>query len=473
MVHDRDPLGEAGDDVHVVLDHEHRLALLLVQGADQLDQLRHVLGADAGHRLVEQDHPRVAASSIASSSLRLSPCESAPAGTARARRDRRAPSAAARPLDRLVHAGRAPPEPKRPAEARPRRRAARSRARSGAGRRWRSGTSARARRARRYGGCAGDVAAVQLDRPGGRPERPESRLKSEVLPAPFGPMMPRNSPSATSRGHRRRSSRRRCRARGASGEDSEGPSPERPSPATAVTGGWTFPGENRVHQLRRRTRRSSASRAGPRTSAGSARGPAGGSAPRPSARGTASPRGREIILSTSSPPPSWTARTTISAAMKPSGVNRSGAWPRLPHLLTSHVVHLVVRRRGEVVREEFDLGPTAERSGTRPGSARPVDDLGRVEDASAGRARATSRGRVGRPRRRRRRSGFALLQPAARTASGRSPGTARAPDDGVPLPPRTAFTAATLPCAEAESCAKTTIFLPTPSAEEPAVRMSW
>jgi hypothetical protein len=59
VVHDGDALREAGDDLHVVLHHQHRLALVRVHGADELHQLRHVLGRDARHRLVEQDDARI------------------------------------------------------------------------------------------------------------------------------------------------------------------------------------------------------------------------------------------------------------------------------------------------------------------------------------------------------------------------------------------------------------------------------
>ncbi len=69
------------------------LPVLLLHGLDQLDERRDVLDAHPGHRLVEHDHPRVAASTMASSSLRLSPCASAPAGTAPASPAPRGPSA--------------------------------------------------------------------------------------------------------------------------------------------------------------------------------------------------------------------------------------------------------------------------------------------------------------------------------------------------------------------------------------------
>ena len=139
------------------------------------------------------------ASSIASSSFRLSPCESSPAG-----QSIRASEADA--LERVARPARAPPGPRRPAarseasrRARPPRRDGRSRAPRGAGRRSRPGTSGRGRR-----GCAGTAASPVTSRPCsstlpavGR-RSPESRLKSVVLPAPFGPMIPTNSPAETS-----------------------------------------------------------------------------------------------------------------------------------------------------------------------------------------------------------------------------------------------------------------------------------
>ena len=193
--------GEPGDDLHVVLDHQHRLALLGVHGADQLDELRHVLDRDARHRLVEQDHARVAREHHRELELALVAVRRA---SRRARRPRppspTRSSAQSRPLDaprararraaRSASSRRAPPRP----------RAARSRARAAAGRRSTPGRCARARaRVRRNGGCAGDVDAVELDaRRSSARSRPERRLKSDVLPAPFGPITPSNSPSRTS-----------------------------------------------------------------------------------------------------------------------------------------------------------------------------------------------------------------------------------------------------------------------------------
>ncbi len=60
VVHDRDPLREPGHHLHVMLDHQHRPALVGVHRPDQLDELGHVLHRDARHRLVEQQDLRVA-----------------------------------------------------------------------------------------------------------------------------------------------------------------------------------------------------------------------------------------------------------------------------------------------------------------------------------------------------------------------------------------------------------------------------
>ncbi len=57
MVHDGDPVGQPEHDVHVVLDHDDGAPLLPVHGADHVGEAGHVLGADAGHRLVEQHAP--------------------------------------------------------------------------------------------------------------------------------------------------------------------------------------------------------------------------------------------------------------------------------------------------------------------------------------------------------------------------------------------------------------------------------
>ena len=123
-----------------------------------------------------------AASSIASSSRRLSPCASEPARVQRAALEadaRRAPSA--RLLHRGAHARRATPEPQRPAERGLRgephvlehgqqREDARHLERP---------PQARARAPERR--LPGDVAPAQLDRPGGRPVQPREQVEERRL----------------------------------------------------------------------------------------------------------------------------------------------------------------------------------------------------------------------------------------------------------------------------------------------------
>ena len=53
-----DAVGDALDDVHVVLDHEDRVAALLAQARDQLGDLVGLVGVHPRRRLVEQQHPR-------------------------------------------------------------------------------------------------------------------------------------------------------------------------------------------------------------------------------------------------------------------------------------------------------------------------------------------------------------------------------------------------------------------------------
>ena len=48
MVHDGDPLREAGHDLHVVLDHQHGPPLLAVHGPDHLDEIGQLFGAKPG-----------------------------------------------------------------------------------------------------------------------------------------------------------------------------------------------------------------------------------------------------------------------------------------------------------------------------------------------------------------------------------------------------------------------------------------
>ena len=117
VVHDRDPLGDAGDDVDVVLDHEHRLAFLGLDGADHLDQPRISSTLTPAIGSSRSTISGSAASTMASSSFRLSPWESDPAsGPPRAEPD--AIESPACPVDRLADARRQPPDPHRAAEPR-------------------------------------------------------------------------------------------------------------------------------------------------------------------------------------------------------------------------------------------------------------------------------------------------------------------------------------------------------------------
>ena len=58
VVEGDDAVGDALDDVHVVLDHEDRVAALVAQAADQLGDLMGLVGVHPRGRLVEQQQPR-------------------------------------------------------------------------------------------------------------------------------------------------------------------------------------------------------------------------------------------------------------------------------------------------------------------------------------------------------------------------------------------------------------------------------
>ena len=153
------------------------------------------------------------ARSIASSSRRLSPCESEPAGSRARDRDRPLERPSAR--SSASRRRRPPPEAERPAEPSLSGEPHVLARREAGGRHSRSGTCARAR-----AGSAGTAGRPVTSAPSNsigprrRPVDPESRLNSDVLPAPFGPMMPRNSPRDLEGDIGDDSSRRRCRARG-------------------------------------------------------------------------------------------------------------------------------------------------------------------------------------------------------------------------------------------------------------------
>ena len=67
MVERDHAVGDALDDVHVVLDHEDRVAALVAQLADQLGDLVRLDRVHPGGRLVEQQQPRVRSPSPARS----------------------------------------------------------------------------------------------------------------------------------------------------------------------------------------------------------------------------------------------------------------------------------------------------------------------------------------------------------------------------------------------------------------------
>ena len=196
VVHDRDPVGEAQDDVHVVLDHEHRLALLAVQRADQLDQ--------AGR---PRPRPRPSARRAASRAGRRRAASRAPACACR--RATSAPAgAAARPASPTrssaqrarSSAGRTPAARRQSRSVPPRRACAASRTFSRT-REQREHARGLERAAEPAPGPAVRRHRAVTSRPPsstGPPSAatsPEIRLNSVVLPAPFGPMMPRNSPA--------------------------------------------------------------------------------------------------------------------------------------------------------------------------------------------------------------------------------------------------------------------------------------
>src|SRR3954452_17057230 len=138
------------------------------------------------------------ASSIASSSLRLSPCESSPAGTAR-----RGP----RPTRSSAHSARSTASRTREARrqmriAPPSADSADSRAFSCASSSGKTFDTWKVRpmpaRVRRNGGSRVMSAPSSSTRPDVGRSRPDTRLNSVVLPAPFGPITASSSPSRTS-----------------------------------------------------------------------------------------------------------------------------------------------------------------------------------------------------------------------------------------------------------------------------------
>ena len=186
MVHDGDPLREAGDDLHVVLDHQHRLALLARARSGSARRARRRppsrrrpsarrAGSRAGRRR-------------AASRARACACRRARASPAVTRAATAEPDALERParaLDRLADARRAPPDPHRAAERRLGRQPHVLEHGRAAGRRSRPGTSARAPRA-----CAGTAGVPVMSTPssstraGRRPEQARDEVEQRRLAGP-------------------------------------------------------------------------------------------------------------------------------------------------------------------------------------------------------------------------------------------------------------------------------------------------
>ena len=203
VVHHDHAVARAHDEVEVVLDDQERDAVALAQREDVLEQLDAQRRADAGHRLVEQQDPRLRhqrADEVEQLAL--------PAGERAGERAR----VAVEPheLEQLARRAPAPRAPGGAHAARASRRAARrggaarrasrSRARSSASARAASGTCGRARPAR-SGAARGR--SIRLPSSSTRPDcgrrKPEMQLKSVDLPAPFGPIRPVIEPGSTSR----------------------------------------------------------------------------------------------------------------------------------------------------------------------------------------------------------------------------------------------------------------------------------
>ena len=322
VVHDGDPLGEAGDDLHVVLDHQHRPPSSRARSGSARRARRRPRPRRRPSARRAGSRAGRPASSIASSSLRLSPCESEPGRRPPRAREPDPLERPSRPLERLADARGAAPDPQRAAErglgGQPRR----SRARSAAGRRSRPGRSGRGRAA-----SGGTAASSVMSWPSSSTEpavgriSPESRLKSDVLPAPFGPMMPRNSPSGNLerdigddggaadvepevrawRGSERARSSSRSLAR------------------NGVIGGAVLYGEAVPSTFGVAPTRSPRLRARPGTSAAASRDPAAGSRWRPFGARNFQPSSAAIILSTSSPPrPAARARSSARPRSRPA-----------------------------------------------------------------------------------------------------------------------------------------------------------
>ena len=300
------------------------------QRPDHLDQRRHVLGADPGHRLVQQHHPRLAGQQQGDLQLAF-------LAVGQGAGQRRTPGGPGRP-------GRAPRRRRRrpPGRPPPAATAASSRPRCACtASRTFSRTRQRAEHRRRTGRCgpgragpagaaasAGDVRArPAATRPVGGPAQAGDQVEQRGLAGAVRPDHARGTPRAPGRGRRCR----RWRPRRSARSDPRGcastrlsPSSPRPAGARLVAGRALFGAVGRERRCRCRS-------AWPGTSAGAARGPRPGRSVLPLTPSKLQPSSALIILSTSSPPwPAARARPSGRRRSRPGGTGRScrrAPWP--------------------------------------------------------------------------------------------------------------------------------------------------
>ncbi len=360
VVHDRDAVGEAEHDVHVVLDDEDRPAADRCRDSDHLVELGHVADDNARHRLVEQHDGR--ARSRGAPLSRACACRRGRVRCA-ATSARSASPTAARYRGAVRGRGVVAPRNSRTERLPPRRRWAASRTFSTHGQRgnrldvWNVRPSPpRARRA---------TAPVVTSRPSSSTapawdgSTPETRLNSVVLPAPLGPITPSSSPRPHGEGRRRRGSGhpRSAGRRGSEPPERRRLATEQPMHSVSSTCG------RRGDVVGVETSASSGTQASPFLTSfdlvhrlDDARGRA--------ARIVVSPFGPSKVQPSSDVdhggrrrrrPPRWRC-TIICAATKPSGENRSGCGAgRLDGVDHRLVSTSVLGRAGEVVVEELDL----------------------------------------------------------------------------------------------------------------------
>ena len=202
-VEHEDAVGDLHDHPHVVLDEQHRQLALAAQAAHQPRDLGALGGVHAGDRLVEQHQARLHGQAARElHALAVAVREELHLGA----------GVLGKPdeLERL-HRGAAVPALLGGSRGRGRRAARRS-ASGGCGRRARSRAPSGARRRRGSGSCARRPSRPSWSGRRRRKSRPSSRtlpasgsytreraLKSELLPAPFGPITANSSPRRTSK----------------------------------------------------------------------------------------------------------------------------------------------------------------------------------------------------------------------------------------------------------------------------------